>query len=114
MMKQEPNAMNKNSKAKAFNPSSRSFLEGEDFDYIRKAIEEASIAITDTMEREAMIMLLGIIRKKLREDPDFAEKLKTLLGIDLKIKRKTILNPHNLGYEAQIEYEWIGNGSKEN
>lgn len=67
-----------------FNPSARNQLEldAEELDYIGRMIREAGIKLAKTEDEALMIVLMGLIRKNLREDPTFARKLRELLGLD--------------------------------
>jgi len=92
--------INKKTKKEAeWNPSERdSITLDPDLDFVRKTIEEAALQIAEEEEKYFLIVLMGIIRKRLREDPTIAEKLRELLKLDdyfkqlktrpLKIQRK--------------------------
>lgn len=73
-----------------FNPSARNGKEADqDLDYMEKVIEETALKTAGQEEKSLIILLMSLIRKKLRENPSFAQKLRELLELDdIWIKRK--------------------------
>ena len=59
----------------AFNPSSRSTLKEEDFDYIQDILDKSAIKIIEKEDREMFTILMTLIYIKLKEDPSFGEIL---------------------------------------
>lgn len=65
---------------KKFNPSKRNEeWEDQDLSWVEKTIREAGIKFAERQDKEIMIILMSLIRKRLREDPQMGKKLRALL-----------------------------------
>lgn len=85
----EPEKEKEEKRIIAFNPSSRTPIAGFDskeLDYIRKTIEDAALKMAEREDKEVMVIIMAVIRKKLRDDPTFADKLKNFLELELYLK----------------------------
>lgn len=104
--------VDKKKKLVLFNPSSRNpiVIDEEDLDYIREAISEAGIKMAESEDKRLLIMLMGLIRKKLRDDPTFAPKLRDLLELEdyfkeFRSKKKVAVKKVRVGNDYH-EYEY--------
>jgi len=75
-----------------FNPSSRNpvTLDEDGLDFIESTIRNAGIKFADEQDKQTMIILMGIIRKKLKHESDFAQKLREFLEIDKLIQENKV------------------------
>lgn len=89
-----------------FNPSARTQVELplEDYDYVNKVIREAAIKFAEEEDKHILIILMGLIRKRLREDPSFAQKLRELLDLDKILRPKKKVKVVSKGRDF-VEYE---------
>lgn len=90
-----------------FNPSARNeiSLDTSDLDRVKKIVEEASLKFASAREKNDIILMIGLIQKRLREEPDFEKKLKDFLRLDEYLFPKKKTSQRTSLWRKEITYE---------